>query len=334
MGYFDSAHPTLLTDPVTDRDHVRGPRDASVTLVEYGDFACPACAGAHGIVTGLLARFDDLQVVFRANPRSHFFPHAQLAAEAAEAAGAQGKFWELHDLLFENQASLSPETILALAARLPLDQARFAAELAAGTYRAIVHAQEISGWHAHVLSTPTFFVDGVRFDDAPDLLATTIAQVARKKEQARSVFREVHVASTAARRQQTIVVGPHQIAADLPASEDGNDAGPSPYDLLLAALGSCTAMTVQWIADKHRLPLTAVEVRLSQSRSASGHVFRRSIKLTGDLSAVQRAQLLRGSERCPVALTLKGEISIDTRLVEDDGATGAASAGPASPGSP
>src|SRR6185295_12325539 len=97
MGYFDSAHPTLLADPVTERDHVRGPADAKVTLVEYGDFSCPFCAQAHGVIKGLLERFDDLRVVFRANPRSHFFPHAQLAAEAAEAAAAQGKFWEMHD---------------------------------------------------------------------------------------------------------------------------------------------------------------------------------------------------------------------------------------------
>jgi uncharacterized OsmC-like protein/predicted DsbA family dithiol-disulfide isomerase len=314
MGYFDSAHPTLLADPVTDRDHVRGAPGGRITLVEYGDFSCPYCALAHVIVKALLERFDDLRFVFRANPRSHFFPHAQLAAEAAEAAAVQGKFWEMHDLLFENQATLSPETIVPLAARLQLDLARFEAELAGGLHRPTVHAQEISGWHSHVLSTPTFFLDGVRFDEAPGVLPTAIAQVMQKTAQARAVFREVHVASTPARRQQTISVGPHQLTSDLPASEDGADAGPSPYDLLLAALGSCTAMTLQWMADKHQLPLRKVDVRLSQSRAASGHVFRRSITLEGDLTEEQRAQLLRGAERCPVALTLKGEISIDTRL--------------------
>jgi uncharacterized OsmC-like protein len=314
MGYFDSAHPTLLADPVTERDHVRGAPSASVTLVEYGDFACPYCAEAHVVVKGLLERFDDLRFVFRANPRSHFFPHAQLAAEAAEAAGAQGKFWEMHDLLFEHQTTLAPETIVPLAARLQLDLARFEADLAGGVHREAVHAQEISGWHSHVLSTPTFFIDGVRFDEASTALPAAIAQVMQKKSQARAVFREVQVTSTAARRQQAITVGPHHLTSDLPASEDGADAGPSPYDLLLAALGSCTAMTLQWMADKHHLPLRKVDVRLTQSRAASGHVFRRSITLEGDLTPEQRAQLLRGAERCPVALTLKGEISIDTRL--------------------
>ena len=317
MGYFDAAHPTLLADPVTERDHIRGPAAAHVTLVEYGDFACPFCAEAYGMIKKLMATSadaGDLRFVFRANPRSHFFPHAQLAAEAAEAAGAQGQFWPMHDLLFENQSDLGPEKIAQLAAHLPLDQARFAAELAAGTYREVVHAQEISGWHSHVLSTPTFFIDGVRLDDAVSALPTAIANVRRKKQLALAVFREARITSTDGRRRQTIEVGPHTLVADLPGAEDGSDAGPSPYDLLLAALGSCTSMTVQWLADKHHLPLRRVEVRLSQSRSETGHLFRRSIVLDGDLTPEQRQQLLRGAERCPVALTLKGTITIDTRL--------------------
>jgi putative redox protein len=134
------------------------------------------------------------------------------------------------------------------------------------------------------------------------------------------VLREVRVESVSgagSRRQQLIQVGAHQLTADLPAAEGGADAGPSPYDLLLAALGSCTAMTVQWVADKHHLALRKVVVRLSQSRSSTGHVFRRSIGLEGELTPEQRAQLLRGAERCPVALTLKGQIDIDTRLLDE-----------------
>src|SRR4029453_616886 len=131
MGYFDSEHPTHLAEPVTDADHVRGPATAPVTLVEYGDFACPYCAAAHGLVLDLQQRFgDDLRFVFRANPRSHLFPHAELpaaarAAEGGEAAGAQGQYWEMHDLLFQNQATLSEAEIRAHAHALGLDEGRF-----------------------------------------------------------------------------------------------------------------------------------------------------------------------------------------------------------------
>ena len=167
MAYFDRDHPTFLADAVSAADHVRGPDSADVTLVEFGDFACPSCGESYGMIKALLARRRDLRFVFRANPRSHLFPHAEIAAEAAEAAAAQGKFWEMHDLLFENQAALSRPEISRLAGTLGLDLARFDRKLDAGTHRAAVRAQEVSGWHSHVLSTPTFFVNGVRFEDAP-----------------------------------------------------------------------------------------------------------------------------------------------------------------------
>jgi len=126
MAYFDRDHPTFLADPVSASDHVRGPADptsGSVTLVEFGDFACPSCGESYGMIKALLARRPDLRFVFRANPRSHLFPHAEIAAEAAEAAAAQGKFWEMHDLLFENQATLSRAEISRLAGTLGLDAA-------------------------------------------------------------------------------------------------------------------------------------------------------------------------------------------------------------------
>jgi uncharacterized OsmC-like protein/predicted DsbA family dithiol-disulfide isomerase len=322
MGYFESDHPTLLADPVSARDHARGPASAQVTLVEYGDFACPYCAAASGIVKALLDRFDDLRFVFRANPRSHLFPHAAEAAEAAEAAGAQGKFWEMHDLIFENQATLDSEELRRLAARLGLDLPRFAADLESGAFRAAVHEQEISGWHSHVLSTPTFFINGVRFEDAPSALPEAIADALRQGRrqalQSLQLFRKATVQSTDARFRQTILVGPHQLTSDLPAGEKteggGYDAGSSPYDLLLAALGSCTSMTIKWVAERNRIPLRRVEVRLSQSRNADGHLFRRSIDLYGDLSEAQRAELLEAADSSPVARTLSGRISIDTRL--------------------
>src|ERR1700752_225701 len=99
MGYFDVDHPTLLSDSVTDADHTRGPVDAAGTVVEYGDFACPSCRRAHASVKALLARFPEVRFVFRANPRGHLFPTAELAAEAAEGAALRGKFWEMHDRL-------------------------------------------------------------------------------------------------------------------------------------------------------------------------------------------------------------------------------------------
>lgn len=317
VGYFDSDHPTVLSDVVNAKDHVRGSESALVTLVEYGDYACPYCAAAHEIVKALLARFDELRFVFRVNPRSHIFPHAQEAAEAAEAAGAQGKYWEMHDALFENQTTLSSGMLREQAKRVGLDLSRFEADLKSGAHRKVVHEQEISGWHSHVLSTPTFFINGVRFDDAASVLPAAVARALRHQQQLQHVYREVRVEGTEARRKQTITIGPHQMTSDLPTTEDGDDAGPGPHDLLLAALGSCTAMTIQWVAEKNRIPLRRVEVRLSQSRTAEGHLFRRSIELVGDLSEDQRADLMKGAERCPVSKTLSGEISIDTRLVID-----------------
>jgi uncharacterized OsmC-like protein/predicted DsbA family dithiol-disulfide isomerase len=317
MAYFNEQHPTLLADAVSERDHVRGPMSADVTVVEYGDFACPSCRGAHPMVKDLLARFPDVRFVFRANPRSHLFPDAQPAAEAAEAAAAQEKFWEMHDHLFESEQGLSRANLVAVARDLELDMVRFERELDAGTYHPAVRAQEISGWHSHVLATPTFFVNGIRFEDSPDLLPEAVARAKRLAEPLHHVFREARVRSTEARRRQLIMVGPHEIVADLPAEDEGGDSGPGPYDLLLAALGACTAMTVQWSADRHHLPLRHVEVRLSQSRTPSGHVFRRSVTLEGDLSESHRAQLQHAAEACPVARTLTHGITIDTRFAID-----------------
>jgi uncharacterized OsmC-like protein/predicted DsbA family dithiol-disulfide isomerase len=315
MSYFEEQHPTVLADPVTARDHVRGPATAAVTIVEYGDFACPYCRKAYGVVKELLARSPDVRFVFRANPRSHVFPQAQLLAEAAEAAGAQGRYWEMHDRLFDGDEVGSQAQVVALATPLGLDGARLERDLEARTFREVVHEQELSGWHSHVISTPTFFVNGVRLEDAPETLAVAVARVRRAQEREQHVFREARVRSTESPRRQLIDVGPHQLVADLPADEGGADAGPGPYDLLLAALGACTAMTVQWAADKHHLPLRRVEVRLTQARTATGHVFRRSVELEGELSEADRAKLEHAAMACPVARTLTQGMSIDTRVI-------------------
>jgi uncharacterized OsmC-like protein/predicted DsbA family dithiol-disulfide isomerase len=319
MGYFDAEHPTHLAEPVTARDHARGPAEANVTVVEYGDFACPSCLRAHASVVEMLARFPDVRFVFRANPRSHLFPAAEPAAEAAEAAAARGKFWEMHDRLFASQEApgLGRATLVAIARELGLEVAAFEAELDGHVHREAVHAQELSGFHSHVISTPTFFINGVRFEDAPELLADAVAEARRAAARLSVVYRTALVQSTEARRRQVITIGPHQLVADLPADEDGADAGPGPHDFLLAALGACTAMTVQWTADKHRIPLRHVDVRLSQSRTADGHLFRRTLTLEGDLSEAQRAQLEKAADVCPVSRTLTGDIEIQTRVVVD-----------------
>jgi uncharacterized OsmC-like protein/predicted DsbA family dithiol-disulfide isomerase len=317
MGHFDEQHPTLLAEPVGPLDHARGPESADVTLVEYGDFACPSCRRAHGVVKDLLARMPEVRFVFRANPRSHLFPDAEPAAEAAEIAAAQGKFWQMHDRLFEGDEGAARPRLVALARELGLDVARFEADLDGRAFREAVRRQEVSGWHSHVLSTPTFFVNGVRFDDSLERLPEAVARATRLAEPLRHVFREASVRSTESRRRQLISVGRHEIVADLPVEDDGGDAGPGPYDLLLAALGACTAMTVQWAADKHHLPLDHVEVRLTQSRTTSGHLFRRSITLAGDLTESHRAQLQHAAEACPVAKTLTHGIAIETRASVD-----------------
>src|SRR6185369_4744208 len=126
MGHFDEQHPTVLAEPVGPRDHVRGPATADVTLVEYGDFACPFCRAAYATIKELLARTPDVRFVFRANPRSHLFPEAEPAAEAAEIAAAQGKFWEMHDRLFEvGEEGLSRPQLVAAAGAVGLDPAEF-----------------------------------------------------------------------------------------------------------------------------------------------------------------------------------------------------------------
>ena len=132
--------PMLLDDPVDPaRDHIRFGFDAPMTLVEYGDFECPFCGKATGVVRELYERFgDDLRYVFRHLPLQDVHDHAELAAQAAEAAGAQGRFWEYHDLLFHHQEQLEWEDLLGYAADLDLDVERFAREVAEG-----VHAERV-----------------------------------------------------------------------------------------------------------------------------------------------------------------------------------------------
>jgi protein-disulfide isomerase len=159
-----------LTLPVQDdRDHIQGTPDAAVTLLEYGDYECPYCGAAYPIVKQLQEAIGDgLRFVFRNFPITTAHPHAEQAAEAAEAAAAQDRFWPMHDLLYENQQRLSPEDLLAYADRLGLDTERFGRDLAEHVHAARVHDDFMSGVRSGVNGTPTFYVNGVRHDDSYD----------------------------------------------------------------------------------------------------------------------------------------------------------------------
>ena len=159
-----------LTPPVGDGDHIRGEEAAAVTVVEYGDFECPFCGEAYRIVKELERRYSDrVRFVFRHFPLPHVHPYAQRAAEVAEAAAAQGKFWEMHDYLFEHQPSLAVPDLLRYAAALDLDADRIREELDERVYRDRVLADVASGQKSGVPGTPAFFVNGRFMDQGWDL---------------------------------------------------------------------------------------------------------------------------------------------------------------------
>ena len=154
-----------LSEPVSARDHIRGPRSAAISLVEYGDFECPYCRAAEPIVAGLMeALGDQLSVTFRHFPMLEVHPHGQHAAEVAEAAAAQGRFWEIHDMLFANQNALDDASLMKYAADLALDADRIRRELASHEHAGRVAEDRRSGLASGVDGTPTFYVDGARYD--------------------------------------------------------------------------------------------------------------------------------------------------------------------------
>jgi protein-disulfide isomerase len=167
-----------LTVPVSRRDHILGPADASATLLEYGDYECPACAAAHPLVKTILeSAGDQLRFAYRHFPLNNVHPHAQRAAEAAEAAGAQGGFWEMHDLLFENQDALDYDDLAEYAAMLGLDASRLIREVMANVYAGRVREDFSSGVRSGVNGTPSFFINGVRYD-GPRALEPMVAALA------------------------------------------------------------------------------------------------------------------------------------------------------------
>ncbi|HWG71141.1 MAG TPA: DsbA family protein [Steroidobacteraceae bacterium] len=156
------SHAPSLAVPPAAIDHLQGPAHARVTLMEYGDFECPSCKVAVTTPKLLLERFPNkVRFIFRHFPQQEAHPHALLAAEAAEAAAAQGKFWQMHDVLFQNQAHLKDKDLHRYAADLGLDLARYTAEMDDHIYLQRVREHIEGGRRSHIRATPTFFVDGV-----------------------------------------------------------------------------------------------------------------------------------------------------------------------------
>jgi protein-disulfide isomerase len=152
-----------------ERDHYRGPEQAPVTLVEYGDFECPYCGQAEPIIRELLADFGDLRYVWRHLPLNDVHPHAQLASEAAEAAAAQGRFWDMYDRLLEHQDHLTVRDLVGYADELGLDAERFRAQLRKRKWTDRVAEDVESADASGVSGTPTFFINGRRHYGAYDI---------------------------------------------------------------------------------------------------------------------------------------------------------------------
>jgi protein-disulfide isomerase len=166
-----------LAVPVSQSDHQQGPESAPVTLVEFGDYECPYCGQAYPIVKEIQRRLGDrLRFVFRNFPLTQSHPHAEHAAEAAEAAAIQGKFWEMHDYLFEHQQALEDTHLVHYAVALQLDQEKFEREMTTHMYANRVREDFLSGIRSGVNGTPTFYINGVRHD-ASYALETLLAAI-------------------------------------------------------------------------------------------------------------------------------------------------------------
>jgi NhaA family Na+:H+ antiporter len=159
----------MPTPPLDDSDHVTGPPDAPLELIMYGDFQCPYCTAAQSIVARVRKRLDGrLRFAFRHLPLFEVHPDAQRAAEASEAAAAQGKFWEMYDALYANGGQFAPADLDELAKRLGLDVERFRAELIDGTHTARVERDAEPARAAGIVGTPAFIVNGRRHTEAFD----------------------------------------------------------------------------------------------------------------------------------------------------------------------
>ncbi|RYY62055.1 MAG: DsbA family protein [Chitinophagaceae bacterium] len=155
-----------LRPPVSDADHIEGNPNATIELVKYGDYQCPHCARAYLVVHHLQEELgDQLKFVFRNFPLQKIHPEAVIAAIAAEAAALQGRFWEMHDLIFENQDELSESMLLELAAELDLDMDKFRKDLGSEELAQKVDNDFESGIRSGVNATPTFFINDEKYNE-------------------------------------------------------------------------------------------------------------------------------------------------------------------------
>lgn len=172
---------------VDDWDHVKGPDTAPVTLIAYCDFECPYSGQIYPVIHTLLKQVGNrVRYIFRHFPLLHKHPHAHQAAEAAEAASAQGHFWEMYDLLFTHQAALAESDLLGYARRLKLKSAAFEAALRERTYAKRVYRDVASGRRHGITGTPTFLMNGLRITDADDLagqVLKTLAETQSRRSQ-------------------------------------------------------------------------------------------------------------------------------------------------------
>jgi protein-disulfide isomerase len=160
---------STLTPAVSSRDHAQGPENAPVTLVEFGDYQCPYCGAAYPVVKKLQRTLGKkLRFVFRNFPLTQAHPYALAAAETAEAAALQGKFWEMHDLIYEHQAELEPDILIGWAAEVGLDIGKFEAAIQKGEVTRRIKDDRMSGISSGVNGTPCFFINGARYDGAAD----------------------------------------------------------------------------------------------------------------------------------------------------------------------
>jgi len=158
-----------LIPPVSGRDHIQGPSDAPITLVEYGDYQCPYCGEAHPVVKQLQKTLGkQLRFVFRNFPLTQAHPYAMIAAESAEAAGLQGKFWQMHDWIFEHQEDLEPDILSSWAEKVGLNVREFAKAINEEAVTQRIAEDVESGDSSGVDGTPCFFINGARYDGETD----------------------------------------------------------------------------------------------------------------------------------------------------------------------
>lgn len=177
-----------LKVPVSESDHIQNGKNASVTLVEYGDYQCPYCGMAYGVIKQVQEHFKkQLRFVFRNFPLTEVHPYAEMAAEAAEFAADHDKFWEMHDLIFENQKILSLPTIIELATSIELPIDALAAAIEKRAYHARIRKDFLGGAKSGVNGTPTFFINDQRHDGGFHLAELTRAIESAKTSLQRTV---------------------------------------------------------------------------------------------------------------------------------------------------